>query len=35
MPAAAVASSASWRNTDRVLSGVLVACVVAVWLIFA
>lgn len=35
VPAAAMASSASWRRTDMALSGVLVACVFAVWLIFA
>lgn len=35
VPAAALASSASWRNTDMALSGVLVACVVAIWLLFS
>ena len=35
VPAAALASSASWRNTDRALSAVLVVCVAAVWLIFS
>ena len=35
VPAAAMASSAAWRRSDAVLSGILVACVVAVWLIFS